>query len=78
MVRYMERKHRLEDVLTVAFIEQVKSTPARTMAQIRDGREPEWVKPILALGGAVFTGPPLWSPERSTLTSWRRPGVIGL
>jgi len=58
--RYMERKQRLEDVLTVAFIEQVKATPARSMAQIRDGREPEWVKPILALGGAVFTGPPLW------------------
>ena len=60
MARYIERKQRLEDVLTVAFIEAVKATPARSMAQIRDNREPEWVKPILALGGAVFTGPPLW------------------
>jgi len=60
VARYIERKQRLEDVLTVAFIEQVKATPARSMAQIRDNREPEWVKPILALGGAVFTGPPLW------------------
>lgn len=60
MERYMERKQRLEDVLTVAFIEQVKATPARSMAQIRDGREPEWVKPVLALGAAVFAGPPWW------------------
>lgn len=60
VARYVERKQRLEDVLTVAFIEQVKATPARSMAQIRDDREPEWVKPVLALGAAVFEGPPWW------------------
>ena len=42
--------------------------------------EPELLRPPLELLPSVsaFTGAPVCSPERSTSTSWRWPGVTGL
>lgn len=71
--RFMDRKviarHRATED-HVSFFEELKKIPLRSMEDIAEDREPEWVQPIMAKGmerevvtpppKLSFTGPPMW------------------
>lgn len=72
--RFMDRKtvarHRATED-HVSFFEELKKIPLRSMEDIAEDREPEWVQPVMAKGmepevpappppKLSFTGPPMW------------------
>ena len=65
-----ERK-RLEEEQVTQWHEKLLATPMRTLEEIAEDREPEWVRPVLALGmrreayappppKIPYSGPPWW------------------